>query len=76
MDWLTEAVVISPEVLGRWVQAALLVLFGVVLSRVLGSLTERMIGRISKPERATLDSRRRRRRTLDPACLAIGQLDP
>ena len=57
MDWLTEAAVISPEVLGRWVQAALLVLFGIVLSRVLGALTERMIGRVSKPERATLSRR-------------------
>lgn len=56
MEWLLDAVV-SPEIIGRWLRAALLVLFGLLLARIAGILTERMVLRISQPERATLSRR-------------------
>jgi len=57
MEWWLEAVVVSPEIFGRWMRAGLLVLVGLLMARVAGTLTERLIGRISQPERATLARR-------------------
>ena len=45
------------DVVGLWVRAVLLVLVGMVLSRLGGTLAERMVGRVSQPERATLARR-------------------
>ncbi|MFT5681863.1 MAG: small-conductance mechanosensitive channel [Myxococcota bacterium] len=56
MDWLLDAVV-SPEIVGRWLRAALLVLLGFLLARLAGSVTERMVHRFSQPERAILSRR-------------------
>jgi small-conductance mechanosensitive channel len=68
MEWLLDAVV-SSEIYGRWLRAALLVLLGLILARLAGSITERMVQRISQPERATLA-----RRTVSLAVLTLSLL--
>ena len=68
MSWWTELTTLPPEVVGRWVRALLMVVAGLVMSRVAGTLTERLIGRVSQPERAILG---RRVVTLTVAVLAI-----